>query len=110
KLEVYQCPSDQGVRLNADASSEVSSISAYESLGTSYQANHNWRYYSEDPAGEGAGPKRRWDLLRRICKIMQRHGPSRFVLLYEDSADWALTTADLLPPGYRVSTSHKRFD
>ena len=104
KLEVYRCPSDKGVRLNADPDSDSSTLTAYELLGTSYQANHNWRYYSE--LVEGGDSRRRWYLMRNICKIMERYGPSRFILLYEDPADWALTTADNLPDSYNVSSWH----
>jgi len=106
KLHVYRCPSDKGVRLNADPDSESTKLTAYELLGTSYQANHNWRYFSSEQ--EGDEPKRHWELYRRICKIMEKHGPSRFILLYEDPADWALTTAGLLPDTYRFSAWHNK--
>jgi prepilin-type N-terminal cleavage/methylation domain-containing protein len=110
-LRVYACPSDKGAREDDDATGKFGSKTAYVSYGTSYQSNQNWRFFSEKAEGAADTPEgsvRRFQLVNRIIYILERKGPSRALLLYEDGADWALTTADKLPDGFQVPTWHGR--
>lgn len=115
-LRIFQCPSDKGVRWNGDPNSELKFIvSAYLEVGTSYQSNNSWGYYAKSPQGENQNTKDRIAyLMDNIVKIMIKKGPSRAVLLYEDTADWALNTADDIlaakGPQYRIQTWHNRPD
>lgn len=120
-LRVYECPSDQGVRWNSDPNSELHDFStpAYLEVGTSYQANESYSYYARDPDGQGSADRaahpdtaaRVRHLTNRIVHILRKRGPSRAILIYEDSADWALNV-DLTKrdPKFRVRTWHNKYD
>lgn len=114
ELPAYHCPSDFGVRLNANPTSTVSTSSGYDALGTSYQSNSCWRYYADNapPGGEGytgaALTARIAYLKEHIIRMMQKRAPTRFIVLYEDPTDWVLNTADMFIPGYKVDTWHKK--
>jgi prepilin-type N-terminal cleavage/methylation domain-containing protein/prepilin-type processing-associated H-X9-DG protein len=112
-LRLYECPSDKGVRWNTDPNSTLrETTSAYLEVGTSYQSNNSWIYYSK--AVEAGGGERIRYLMDRIVKILAKKGPSRAVILYEDTADWALNTADTLHdikgPNYQVRSWHNKND
>lgn len=119
-LEVYRCPADFGVRLNNEPDSQATKSPGYDVLGTSYQANHNWASYADSssymsPGGEGytktTDPSlgQRTDYLEdNIVRIMLKRAPTRFIVLYEDPADWALNTADKFIPNYKVTSWHKK--
>ncbi|HPD32096.1 MAG TPA: prepilin-type N-terminal cleavage/methylation domain-containing protein [Phycisphaerae bacterium] len=116
-LEAYRCPSDFGVRLNNEPDSQATKSPGYDVLGTSYQSNHNWASYADSspdmgPGGEGyAGTAldQRIDYLEdNIVRMMLRKAPTRFIVLYEDPADWALNTADKFIPNYKVTSWHKK--
>ncbi len=114
-LRVFECPSDLGVRLNGDIDAKLAEhVTAYRETGTSYQANNNWVYFSratEAPSGTPEGIARRKELMDKIVKFMERGGRAqRFLLLYEDPADWGLSTSDDLPDGYKVRSWHGKFD
>ncbi len=116
-LEAYRCPADFGVRLNNEPDSQATKSPGYDVLGTSYQANHNWSSYADSssymsPGGEGytgAALDQRIDYLEdNIARIMLKRAPTRFIVLYEDPADWALNTADKFIPNYKVTSWHKK--
>jgi len=116
-LPAFRCASDFGVRLNNEPDSIHTDGSGYDVLGTSYQSNHNWASYADSssdmpPGGEGytgtALDERIAYLEESIVRIMLKKAPSRFILLYEDPADWALNTADRFIPGYKVTSWHQK--
>ena len=116
-LEAYRCPSDFGVRLNNEPDSTATESPGYDVLGTSYQSNHNWESYADSstymgPGGEGytGAPldQRIAYLEDNIVRIMLKKAPTRFIVLYEDPADWALNTADKFIPNYKVTSWHKK--
>ncbi len=113
ELRVFECPSDRGVRWNSVASSTLKeSVSAYIEVGTSFQSNNSWRYYTsnvEEPTPGAARDARILHLMKRIVQILQKKGPARGLLLYEDGADWALNTPGL-DYRYKVPTWHNKFD
>jgi len=103
-LRIYECPSDKGVRWNSNPNSTLNqTVSAYLEVGTSYQSNNSWRYYAASALGEGFTTsttptlnERALHLMDRIVHILRKKGPSRGILLYEDTADWALNTVEEL--------------
>ena len=117
-LAVYKCPSDGGIRLNADPASPPSQQTGYDGLGTSYQSNSSWRYYADAAGGTTPGEgysgteltKRVNFLSNNIIRIMRRHTPSRYIIVYEDPADWALNTSDSFPVNYKVVGWHGKAD
>lgn len=112
-LRVFECPSDQGVRWDTVTTSELNeNITAYVEVGTSYQSNQSWRYYAR--SGErglypASDPNRINYLTKRIVSILRKKGASRAILIYEDTADWALNTPDF-HPDFKVPTWHNKFD
>lgn len=118
-LRIFECPSDQGVRWNGDPLSELKfTASAYLEVGTSFQSNNSWGYYAKAAAGEGytgtAQNARVKYLMDRIIKSLLKKGASRAVLLYEDTADWALNTADAIEAAkgtnYKVKSWHSKLN
>ncbi len=119
-LRIFQCPSDKGVRWNGDPNSELQfTATAYLEVGTSYQSNNSWGYYAKAASpGEGYTGAAQADrikfLMDRIVKILLKKGASRAVLLYEDTADWALNTADAIEaakgPNYKVKSWHGKLN
>ncbi|GMV98037.1 MAG: prepilin-type N-terminal cleavage/methylation domain-containing protein [Phycisphaerae bacterium] len=119
ELRVYECPADKGVRWNLNIDSKLhDGISGYLEVGTSYQANSSWRYYS-NAVEAGQNPRRAFQLMEQIVKILSDHGPGRAILLYEDTADWALNNPQFpiskdasgrVVSAYRVKTWHDKYD
>jgi prepilin-type N-terminal cleavage/methylation domain-containing protein len=116
-LRVYQCPSDDGARWNLNLNQNLSeNYTCYTDIGTSYDENLNWMYYIsyyENLSG-AAAIKREWYFVDRFVPIMRKKGASRAVVVYEDVADYSLSTG-LLPSGgfpanYRVPGWHNRHD
>jgi prepilin-type N-terminal cleavage/methylation domain-containing protein/prepilin-type processing-associated H-X9-DG protein len=113
-LRIYECPSDKGVRWNGNVSSPLQyGTTAYLELGTSYEQNSCWYYYAKVGDSGGNAVKRITKLISTITRIFEKKGPSRAVILYEDPADWGMTTADafqLSAPKYKVESWHKKYD
>lgn len=108
-LKVYECPADKGVRWNGDPSSQLhDAVSGFLEVGTSYQSNNSWRYFARSEEAAQM-PTRMFQLTDQIIKLLQEKGAGRAILLYEDTADWALNTTDF-PPGYKVKTWHDKYD
>lgn len=115
ELRLYECPSDRGVRWNGNPNSELhETTTSYLETGTSFMSNNSWIYFAKSAAGENAGADRIRYLMNRIIKIFEKKGASRAVLLYEDTADWAFNTADLIydlkGPNYKVRSWHNKYD
>ncbi len=94
-LQVYRCPSDDGVRNRNDIDMGKSSLPSYTVMGTSYDSNVTWAEYvitreygGTPPPGAPANYRERLhQLMNRLIFIFEKKGPSRSVLLYEDPAD-----------------------
>ena len=118
ELDAFRCPSDFGVRNNSEPDATISKHTGYDALGSSYQANRSFDYYADASGGPGAGEGYSGTALTdrikyledSIIRIMLKKAPNRYVLLYEDPADWALNTADKFIPGYKVTSWHQRAD
>jgi prepilin-type N-terminal cleavage/methylation domain-containing protein len=115
-VQPFRCPSDFGLRDNYDANALPTPLPGYEWVGASYGSNLNWRAYAEniDSSGEqftGAElVKRQAYLTDNIVRMMLKRAPTRFILLYEDPADWALNTADGFIPGFKITAWHRKPD
>ncbi len=107
-LEVYLCPADQGVRWDDDPASNPSVyVTAYQEMGTSYDANLNWLYYTA--AYEGNSNARKLELANGIVRMMKGRNARRYILLDEDPLDWILANSlgnVVLPGGYKVMGWH----
>jgi prepilin-type N-terminal cleavage/methylation domain-containing protein len=118
-LQVYKCPSDDGARWNLNINSQLQQvITCYQEIGSSYDQVSTWWYYVEDWEAQHVSgldvAKRRWQLVDRYIPIMRKKGASRAVMVYEDTADYALSTGMLatggFPSKYRVEGWHNRYD
>jgi prepilin-type N-terminal cleavage/methylation domain-containing protein len=119
-LRVFECPSDDGARWNLNVNQQLQEvITCYQEIGTSYDEVSIWWYYVEDWEASHSLTsinlaKRRWDIINRYVPIMRKKSASRAVLIYEDTADYALSTGMLgsggFPQSYRVMGWHNRYD
>ena len=116
-LRVYECLSDDGARWNTYATSALQDvITCYQDIGTSYDQVSTWVYFCQYVEGlSGAAlHKRQWQIMNRYVPIMRKKGASRAVLIYEDTADFALSTGLMdsngFPQNYRVMGWHNRYD
>lgn len=116
-LRVYQCPSDDGARWNLNLNQNLSeNYTCYTDIGTSYDENLNWMYYITyvEKFSGAAEVKRAWEIVDRFVPIMRKKGASRAVVVYEDVADYSLSTGMLptggFPTSYRVPGWHNRHD
>lgn len=97
-LQVFHCPSDDGVRNRTDIDTGKSTLPAYTVMGTSYDANVTWveyvitrEYGGTPPPGAPANYRERlYQLMDRLVFIFEKKGASRAVLAYEDPADCTL--------------------
>jgi prepilin-type N-terminal cleavage/methylation domain-containing protein len=116
-LQVYHCPSDDGVRDRSDFTLPKSKNTTYHVLGTSYDTNVTWfeyvrrrEYVNNLPPGAPAHYRQRaFQLMDRLIYIFEKKGASRGVLLYEDPAD--CTLGGVLydwPPNLRYMGWHQR--
>jgi type II secretory pathway pseudopilin PulG len=110
-LRVYECPSDTGIRLDDDPFSKPTGVTAYDEVGSSYDVNLNWSYYSIwCEKGFQRQPDRCTQLGNIIIRMMQKKAPKRFILLDEDPADWVLANTfnpgGQLPNGYKLIGWH----
>lgn len=122
-LRVFECPSDDGARWNQYLNQGLQEVTTcYQEIGTSYDENSIWYYYIQDwEIGHSGGAvtaanraKREWQIVDRFVPIMRKKGASRAVVLYEDTADYALSTGMLassgFPANYRVMGWHNKYD
>lgn len=117
-FEVFQCPSDKGLRVNGNVSMPPTLDPCHYVTGSSYSANTDWAFYAEDFEGLGNQTSARLEYLRKnIIRIMRRHGAEKFVLIAEDPMDWACSTTDSwgriapeTPSRYKVRGWHGKLD
>ncbi len=92
-FEVLQCPNDDGVRSRVNHAYPKSAKPAWIVMGTSYDSNVTWWEYVrtvEYPGNTEAQRRRGYRLMDRLIFLMEKKGPSRAVLAYEDPADCVL--------------------
>lgn len=117
-LRVYECPADSGGRWNGVPSEKLQeATTCYLETGSSYGENTNWWAYVDNEMKVDSTINRRARLLHlmdRFVPIMRKKGASRAILLYEDPADWSLSTGLMtfggFPKGFRVMGWHNKYD
>lgn len=118
-LRVFECPSDKGGRWDGNTASKLhDTVTMYQECGTSYDENLQWYFYMDNEEAKSSNYDRgaRFSqLLDRIIPIMNKKGPARSIILYEDPADWSLANGLLtgpgsFPKGFKVIGWHHKFD
>lgn len=111
-FKVFECPSNVGVRWNSSPDPTPSNRgTCFEELGTSFQLNTNWRYWSIQWHGNSAeAQQKRFRMADTILRYFLKQ-PVRFILFYEDPTDWMLANSWYFQstfPKYQVPGWHKR--
>jgi prepilin-type N-terminal cleavage/methylation domain-containing protein len=93
QIDILKCPNDDGVRSRSAYSEAKSTKPAHYVMGTSFDSNVIWFEYvrtREYTSNNDARKERYAKLKDRILFMLEKKGPSRAVLMYEDPADCAL--------------------
>lgn len=105
EFDAFHCPSDASynwqANMNSGRNTVDTSLSAYYTIGTSYVYNDQWtisrqHYFLYGDEGRPVSP---YDAGKLLRSAMYRDS-SRFVVLYDDPADWAFASRDSVDREY----------